>query len=58
MPWGGSVGSAGPPFFVVMETVKAAKSFIEGELEKYGTWEGFLASACGGQVQIVNATSI
>ena len=29
-----------------METVKAAKSFIEAELAKYGTWEEWQVSAC------------
>ncbi|WP_428566676.1 MAG: hypothetical protein ACP59X_06645 [Solidesulfovibrio sp. DCME] len=33
-----------------METVKAAKSFIEAELEKYGTWEEFRSSVCGGTI--------
>ena len=33
---------------VVMETVKAAKSFIEAELAKYGTWEeAKKVSVCG-----------
>jgi len=38
---------------VVMETVKAAKSFIEAELAKYGTWEEFRDSACGGPIHDV-----
>lgn len=35
---------------IVMETVKAAKSFIEAELGKYGTWEEFSSSVCGGTI--------
>ena len=35
---------------VVMETVKAAKTFIEAELGKYGTWEEFRSYAGVGPI--------
>jgi len=35
---------------MVMETVKAAKSFIEAELGKYGTWEEFRSYAGVGPI--------
>ena len=35
---------------VVIETVKAAKDFIEAELAKYGTWEEFSSSKNRGSI--------